>query len=39
MFLQRGDEAERRGGLAVVLARGGDEYAGRGIIHLLMRDV
>ena len=29
MLLQRGDEAERRGGLAVVLARGGDENAGR----------
>ena len=30
MFLQRGDQAERRGGLAVVLARGGDENARRG---------
>ena len=27
--------AERRGGLAVVLARGGDENAGRGRVHVL----
>ena len=35
MLLQRRDEAERRGGLAVVLARGGDENARRGRVHLL----
>ena len=28
MFLQRGDETKRRGGLAVILARGGDENSG-----------
>ena len=29
MLLQRGDQAERHGGFAVVLARGGDENARR----------
>ena len=32
-FLQRRDQSERRRGLAVVLARGGDEDAGSGSVH------
>ncbi len=35
MFLQRGDETERRSGLAIVLPRGGDENAGSGRVHLI----
>ena len=33
IFLQRGNQAERRGGFAVILARGGDENSWCGNIH------